>query len=101
MTIQVVRLISGEDIVADVNIISADMVELKNAIVAVAMPGRPNEGPKVGFAPWQPFSKSRSFKIDRTHVISISEPIDDFVTQYQAMNSNLALPVKQKLIVPN
>ena len=100
--IQIVRLISGEDIIAEVDIISEDMVNFKNAIVAVAMPARPGErGPNVGFAPWQPFSKSRDFTIDRAHVISINEPLDDFVTQYQAMNSNLALPSKNKLILPN
>jgi len=97
--IKLVRLVSGEDIIADTGV-NGDIYNLKNPIVVVAMPGNPGQQPNVGFAPWMPFSKDREFTIASSQVVCYTEPLPEFITQYQAINSKLDLPTPSKLIIP-
>jgi len=98
--IKLLRLITGEDIIAE---FTSDpkktAITLKNPIVVVAMPGPPGAPPNIGFAPWMPYSKDRTLDVEERNIICVTDALDQFVTQYKSITSNLALPNKS-LILP-
>ena len=93
MAIKLVRLKSGEDLVADIDI-NTDAVTLENP--AMIMPvGNPGTGGQVqmGFGPWVPFAKSKTFEVPREHIVFIADPADDIVNNYRQMfGSGIVVP---------
>ena len=93
MTIKLVRLKSGEDLVADIDI-NTDAVTLENPamIMPVGNPGADGQV-QMGFGPWVPFAKSKTFEVPREHVVFIAVPADDIVNNYRQMfGSGIVVP---------
>jgi len=93
MTIKLVRLKSGEDLVADIDI-NTDAVTLENPamIMPVGNPGADGQV-QMGFGPWVPFAKSKTFEVPREHVVFIADPADDIVNNYRQMfGSGIVVP---------
>jgi hypothetical protein len=99
MNIKLVKLLSGEDLIADVNVV-VTRLNMKNPLRVVVMPSAAGQSPNVGFAPWAPFSKDTDFKLDMAHVLAIMEPVDEFVQQYKMTVSPIVTPPQSKLILP-
>jgi len=97
--IKLLRLVTGEDIIAEATLGTTDWT-MKNPIVVVAMPGPAGQPPNIGFAPWMPYSKNRTMTVWDNNVICVTEPLEQFVAQYKAINSKLDIPVVNKLILP-
>jgi len=96
MSVMLVRLTTGEDIVAEI-IENENTVTFENP--AVLMPMRDTGGGNVqmGFAPWVPFAASSKIKveIDRDKVMFIVEPNSDIANNYrQAFGSGIVVPPK-------
>jgi hypothetical protein len=101
MSIMLLKLLSGEDLIAEtLKIDGNDKVHIKNPLRVVVMPSMSENMPKVGFSPWAPFSKDTEFSLDNSHVIAIMEPIDEFVAQYKQSFSQIVTPQQSKLIIP-
>ena len=93
MTIKLVRLKSGEDLVADIDI-NTDAVTLENPamIMPVGNPGADGQV-QMGFGPWVPFAKSKTFEVPREHIVFIADPADDIVNNYRQMfGSGIVVP---------
>ena len=93
MKIKLVRLKSGEDLVADIDI-NTDAVTLENPamIMPVGNPGADGQV-QMGFGPWVPFAKSKTFEVPREHVVFIADPADDIVNNYRQMfGSGIVVP---------
>lgn len=99
MNIKLVKLLNGEDLIADVNVV-VTRLDIKNPLRVVVMPSAAGQSPNVGFAPWAPFSKDTDFKLDMAHVIAIMEPVEEFVQQYKMTVSPIVTPPQSKLIIP-
>ena len=99
MNIKLVKILGGEDLIADV-VENSGTIVIKNPVRVVVMPSASGQSPNVGFAPWAPFSKQTEFLLDRDHIISIMEPIDEFVQQYKMAVSPIVTPPQSKLILP-
>jgi len=87
--IQLVRLTSGEEVIAnvDLNGIDTDTIILKDPIVLIPA----GEG-KLGFMPFMPYTKaSDGFELDLKHVMFMIEPVEDLVKQHQAATSSIDL----------
>ncbi len=98
--VKLIRLVTGEDIVSEVSFNDSENAHVfTNPIIVVAMPGPPGQPPNIGFAPWMPYSKDRKFLIADKNVITMTEPLPQFVQQYTEINSKIALPNKS-LILP-
>ena len=92
MAIKLLRLKSGEDVVAEVEE-SEDSVTLDNP--AVIMPMRDPRGGNVqwGFTPWAMFSNDKKIQVQREWIVFISEPAKDIVNNYrQAFGSGIVVP---------
>ena len=94
MSVMLVRLTTGEDIVAEI-IENENTVTFENP--AVLMPMRDTGGGNVqmGFAPWVPFAASSKIKVEigRDKVMFIVEPNSDIANNYrQAFGSGIVVP---------
>ena len=95
MNVKVIRMWSGEDVVADLVKEGDETITVCNPIVAV-----PTSAGQMGFAPWAPLLSDKNVELDvtRKYVVYISETQDEIAEQYQQMFSAIQTPSK-KLIV--
>jgi hypothetical protein len=101
MTVKLVRLKNGEDIIADIkevfnqdtNTVDALQFDTPYMVVieepAENMFADPTEGgtrittPRIRFFPWAPLSKDRILYIDPNQIVCIYEPYQQVLEQYQ------------------
>jgi hypothetical protein len=95
MNVKLIRMWSGEDVIADQVGNSEDQIVIRNPIVAI-----PAGNGQMGFAPWSPLLKDKDvdLEISKSYVVYISEAQDQIVEQYEQMFSVIKAPSK-KLIV--
>tara|TARA_Y100001973_G_C5168924_1_gene317841 strand:+ start:1171 stop:1461 length:291 start_codon:yes stop_codon:yes gene_type:complete len=96
MTVKLIRMWTGEDVVADLVKETDDSVTIVNPIVAV-----PSGQGNIAFAPWSPILKGDNTQIEITkkYVVYISETQDEIIEQYNQMYTPVAIPPKKKLIL--
>jgi hypothetical protein len=100
MSVQIVRLLTGEDLLGQVMPSSFDILKIQNPVRVVVMPNKLDpKTPNVGFAPWAEFSEQKVFEIDKRHVLCIMEPIKEFTNQYNSMFGGIVVP-SSSLIIP-
>ena len=94
MNVKLLRLKSGEDVIADVTLVDTeDTIKLENP--AMLMPTGQSQGGQVqmGFGPWAPFSEDKKFEIPRDWVVFISKPGKDLLNSYNQMfGSGIVVP---------
>lgn len=91
--IQLVRLSSGEELIADVDLngVDTDTVIVKDAIVLIPA----GEG-KIGFMPFMPYTKAKEgVEIDMKWIMFMVDPVDEMVEQHRQATSEIALPEKK------
>ena len=96
MDVKLIRIITGEEIVAEVLSETEDTITVQNGLVVLPT----NTG--VGFAPWATvISKEKpEITVSKTHVVYVAEVQDDVSKKYNEMfGSKLITPDKKKLIV--
>ena len=94
MNVKLLRLKSGEDVIADVTLVDTeDTIKLENPAILMPM-GDPKGGHmQMGFGPWAPFSDQKEFEIPRDWLVFISTPGKDLLNQYNSMfGSGIVLP---------
>jgi|TARA_R100000781_G_scaffold45849_1_gene31053 hypothetical protein len=96
MTVKLIRMWSGEDVIADLVKETEDSITIVNPIVAI-----PSGQGNIGFAPWSPILKGDNTQIEVTkkYVVYISETQDEIIEQYNQMYAPIAIPPKKKLIL--
>ena len=95
MNVKLMRMWSGEDVVADLIEEKENSIVICNPIVAV-----PTGNGQMGFAPWSPLLKGKNeeLEITKNYVVYIAEAQEQIVEQYTDMFSMIKAPSK-KLIV--
>ena len=95
MNVKLIRMWSGEDVVADVVKENEDSIVFINPIVAV-----PTGQGQMGFAPWSPLLKEKGIELEipRNYVVYISEPQDTTVEGYTNMFSTIQTPSKSLIL---
>jgi len=76
--IKLLKLTTGEEVIADVEEAESNALALKNAVRLVLS----QEG--VGMMPFSPFTKSDTVSIDNQHVIFAEEPDDEVKNAYNS-----------------
>ena len=95
MNVKLLRLKSGEDIIADVTLVDTeDTIKLENPAMLMPIPGHAHGGQvSMGFGPWAPFSDDKQFEIPRDWLVYISTPNMDLLNQYNQMfGSGIVVP---------
>ena len=95
MNVKLIRMWSGEDVIADLIEEKEDSIVICNPIVAI-----PTGNGQMGFAPWSPLLKGKNEELEVTkkYVVYIAEAQQQVVEQYEEMFSVIKAPTK-KLIV--
>ena len=96
MNVKLIRMHSGEDVVADLIKEKADELIIDNPIVLV--PGRDGT---VGFAPWSPVihPNVKELRIRSNYVVYVTDPNDDVVTNYNQIFSPILQPANAGKII--
>ncbi len=94
MNVKLIRMWSGEDVIADL-VEEDDSIVISNPIVAI-----PSGSGQLGFAPWSPLLKGKDekIKVSKSYVVYIADTQEQIVEQYEQMFSVIKSPSK-KLIV--
>ena len=88
--IKLIRLVSGEEIIAEVTNSSKDGYTVKDAIVMIPA----GEG-KIGIMPWMPHTKaSNGLQIRKVDIMFMVEPVEDLVAQFKQAKSGIVTPPK-------
>ena len=97
MNVKLIRMMSGEDVIADLVYEGGDTLTIANPIVLVP------QGGTVGFAPWSPVLSPdvKELTIKESYTVYISEPNDEVVKNYNEIFSPIVQPNPsgKKLIV--
>ena len=95
MNVKLIRMWSGEDVVADLIEEKDDSVVICNPIVAV-----PAGNGQMGFAPWSPLlrGKNEELEVTRKYIVYMSETQEEIEEQYQEMFSVLKTPSKKLVL---
>ena len=94
MTVKLIRMWSGEDVIADITKEDTDSITITDPIVAV-----PSQQPgQIAFAPWSPLLQKDELEVTRKYIVYIGDPQPNIIEQYNTMFSKISTPTK-KLIV--
>jgi hypothetical protein len=95
MNVKLIRVVTGEEVVAEVVSETDDTITIKNGLVVLPT------GQSVGFAPWATvISKDNpEITMSRNHVIYVVELQDDVASKYKEMFGNIITPAEKKLIL--
>lgn len=95
-TIKVVRLITGEDILCQLQETSNDMYDLVDPVRIAIVPNRTEAN--FGFAAWPVYNEQKKgtvIKIGKQHVMFITTPAEEFLNQYDSIfGSGIITPQK-------
>ena len=94
MTVKLIRMWSGEDVITDIVEETNDSYVIENPIVAVPSP---QEG-SIAFAPWSPLLQKDKIEITKKYVVYIGDPQEEIVEQYNTMFGKLSPPTKKLII---
>ncbi len=95
MNVKLIRMWSGEDVVADLIEEKDDSVVICNPIVAV-----PAGNGQMGFAPWSPLLKGKNEELEVTkkYIVYMADTQTEIEEQYQDMFSVLKTPSKKLVL---
>ena len=96
MNVKLIRVVTGEEIIAELLSEDDDTITVQNGLVVLPT----NQG--VGFAPWATvISKEKpEVTMSRRHVVYIAEVQEDVCKKYNEMfGSKLITPDKKKLVL--
>ena len=94
MAVKLLRLKSGEDIVAEhiQGKLGQDITIENPAMIMPLSDGRGNQV-QVGLAPWMPFSAEKRFDLPGDWILLMTDPAPDLVNNYnQVFGSGIVVP---------
>ena len=96
MNVKLIRMSSGEDVIAEVVNHDDNSLTLKNGIVGV-----PTQQGTLSFVAWSPMisKEVKDITVDTKFVIYVAEAAEEIVSQYEQMYSPISTPEKKKLIL--
>ena len=94
MTVKLVRMWSGEDVIADIVKEDSDSIVITNPIVAVPS----QQQGQIAFAPWSPLLKKDKIEVTKKYLVYIGDPQEEIIEQYNSMFGKLSKPAKQLIL---
>lgn len=95
MNVKLIRVVTGEEIVAEVVSETDDTITVQNALVVLPT------GQSVGFAPWATVvsKDDPEITVSRNHLVYVAEVQEDVSSKYKEMFGNIITPAEKKLIL--
>ena len=99
MNVKLLRLTTGEDIVAEVTYSDESITTISKPFVLIPMAQNPGEGAetKLYFSPFIPFAENEEFDIKEENIITVNEPKSEIRDNYLNYVGAI-VPVEKKII---
>ena len=97
MSIEILRLRSGEDILCDVMSNIDDNYVVENPAVIMPVGRNDNGAMQMALSPWMPYSSNTEFTIPSDFIVTTAEPGEDILSSYRSMFSKVYAPTKKIL----
>jgi hypothetical protein len=81
MNIKLIRLQTGEDLIADV-VKEGAALTLENPCMVYVRQSQTGTSASIGITKWIPYSDSKQFTIDNKWIVIITEPAEDLKNEY-------------------
>ena len=94
MTVKLIRMWSGEDVIADVVEDTSDSIIITDPIVAVPSPQQGN----IRFVPWSPLLQKDKIEVTKKYIVYEGNPQDEIIEQYNSMFSKISQPTKKLIL---
>ncbi len=94
MTVKLIRMWSGEDVIADIVEENTDSVVITDPIVAV--PSQ-QEG-RIAFAPWSPLLEKDKLEVTKKYIVYIGDPQAEIIEQFNQMFGKVSRPTKKLIL---
>ena len=86
--IKLLRLTSGEEIIAEINHELNNTIMVYDAIIMI-----PAGQGKIGFMPWMPYTRAKNGLVLRKEdIMFIIDPIDSLIDQFKQARSGIVTP---------
>ena len=94
MTVKLIRMWSGEDVIADITKEDTDSITITDPIVA-----EPSQKQgQIAFAPWSPLLQKDKLEVTKKYVVYMADPQDEIIEQYNSMFGKLSKPTKKLIL---
>ena len=94
MTVKLIRMWSGEDVIADITKEDTDSITITDPIVAVPSQQRG----QIAFAPWSPLLQKDKLEVTKKYIVYIGDPQEEIIEQYNSMFGKLSAPTKKLIL---
>lgn len=97
MAIKGMKLVTGEEIIADVENSGDNRFKLTNPVqLRVVPPQLAGGSPSMGFVPFPPFGEQKqNVLIEPLHVVYTYDPVEDIISNYKQTFGGILTPPKQ------
>jgi hypothetical protein len=94
MTVKLIRMWSGEDVIADITKEDTDSITITDPIVAVPS----QKQGQIAFAPWSPLLQKDKIEVTKKYIVYEGNPQEEIIEQYNTMFGKLSTPTKKLII---
>ena len=94
MTVKLIRMWSGEDVIDDLIKDEASSITITDPIVAVPS----QQQGQIAFAPWSPLSQKGEIEISSKYIVYTTDPQPDIIEQYNSMFGKISKPSKKLIL---
>ena len=94
MTVKLIRMWSGEDVIADIVEENTDSVVITDPIVAVPS----QEQGRIAFAPWSPLLQKDELEVTKKYIVYIGDPQEEIIEQFNKMFGKISKPTKKLIL---
>ena len=95
--VRVIRLQTGEDVIADLEE-GSERHTLKKAFVIIPMQSNPGQPVQLMMTPYMPYSADDEIVIEKDKVVTIVKPKKDILNSYEQNTSSILTPQNKGLI---
>ena len=94
MTVKLIRMWSGEDVIADITKEDTDSITITDPIVAVPS----QKQGQIAFAPWSPLLQKDELEVTKKYIVYMANPQEDIIEQYNSMFGKISKPTKKLIL---
>ena len=94
MTVKLIRMWSGEDVIADIVEENTESIVITDPIVAVPS----QEQGRIAFAPWSPLLQKDKLEVTKKYIVYIGDPQVEIIEQFNQMFGKISKPTKKLIL---
>ena len=99
--IKILRLSTGEDVIAKVDEGSGETVELKNPFVIIPQQSAPGQPIQLMMSLYNAFGKKDTVTVGKDKIVFMTEPKDNILKSYEQNTSSILQPKKSLITEAN